>query len=224
MYISNLDVEKYLAKKGKVTTETLATYTTIEALDRGIIGLNSLKAYEYARSLAVAPKARPDVCGLWLYGPPGTGKSRYARMLAGDDIYLKSQNKWWDGYVGQSHVLLDDLDKGIGSNGGFWHNMKIWTDRYACTGEIKGGQVSLNYERFMVTSNYSPEDLLGHDDPVLLAAVRRRFKFVRFDRHTFNTLCGESPSVAPLDGVPEPPETFETYCATGTHSELTTSD
>lgn len=175
-YLANFDVEKYQAKKGKVSSEVLRTYTTIEALDAGIIGLNSMKAFEYARSLAINPKEREDVCGLWYYGAPGTGKSRMARELFGDDLYLKSQNKWWDGYVGQTSVLLDDLDKG-----GIClsHLLKIWCDRYACTGEIKGGQVSLCYERFIVTSNYSIKDLYGEDEEVV-KALERRFKVVKF--------------------------------------------
>lgn len=174
-FISNFNVEKYLAKKGKVTSETLRTYTAIEALDLGIVGIGSLKSYEYGRSLAIKPYSPTDLRGIWFYGAPGTGKSLKAREIAGEDVYLKAQNKWWDGYTGQSTVILDDLDEEFKS----WHNLKIWTDRYPCFGEIKGGQVALSYEKFIVTSNYSIESLC-EGKPELIEALKRRFKVTLF--------------------------------------------
>lgn len=38
--------------------------------------------------------------GTWVVGPPGTGKTHYARTHYGEDVYIKAQNKWWDGYKG----------------------------------------------------------------------------------------------------------------------------
>jgi len=37
------------------------------------------------------------------------------------------------------------------------HYMKLWTDVYALSGEIKGGKIPLNYSKFIVTSNFSIE-------------------------------------------------------------------
>jgi len=79
-------------------------------------------------------------------------------------------NKWWDGYVGQENVLLEDFDKGGACLG---HYLKIWADRYACTGETKGGTIPLQFKKFVITSNYTPEQLW--EDTEMRAAIDRRF-------------------------------------------------
>ena len=109
--------------------------------------------------------------GLWIYGPPGTGKSHSARNIA-PTAFLKPQSKWWDGYNGQHTVILDDLDTNV-----LGHYLKIWSDKYACTGETKGGTIHLHHQLFIVTSNYSPNEL-WRDDAHMLAAVERRFNII----------------------------------------------
>lgn len=109
-------------------------------MDEGLISLRDLpgyvKAVDIYRSLR-DPYDHTDVRGHWYVGLPGTGKSRTARERF-PGAYLKAQNKWWDGYQGQEAVILDDMDKGGACLG---HYLKIWADRYACTGETKGGHV-----------------------------------------------------------------------------------
>uniref|UniRef100_UPI00404803C4 hypothetical protein n=1 Tax=Yoonia sp. TaxID=2212373 RepID=UPI00404803C4 len=50
-----------------------------------------------------------SVRGIWIYGLPGTGKT-HSVQLSFPDLYIKAQNKWWDGYCNEEVVLLDDLD------------------------------------------------------------------------------------------------------------------
>ncbi|AUM61846.1 Rep [uncultured virus] len=111
---------------------------------------------------------------LWIVGQPGVGKSYWVREQFGDSLYLKAQNKWWDGYNGEENVLIDDFDQGGKC---LSHYLKIWGDSYDLTGEIKGGTIKLGYKRFIITSNYTIDQLWGGEggDPVLVAALERRF-------------------------------------------------
>lgn len=150
------------------------SYTTIRAI---------MKDYRNVPSDLPPPQDGPD--NLWYYGPPGTGKSRKVRDDHGDQFFDKLLNKWWDGYAGQDVVLLDDLDKHhvcLGSH------IKRWADIYAFNAEIKNGGMSIRPKCIIVTSNYHP-DLIWHEDDVLCAAIKRRFKIVRF------RALGEAPEV-----------------------------
>lgn len=100
------------------------------------------------------PKDKDD--NEWIYGEPGCGKTRFVKENY-DSLFEKSMNKWWDGFQHEDNILLDDFDhqgKMLG------HYLKIWGDRYfGWKGETKGGTIKPNYKKFIITSNYTPEQI-----------------------------------------------------------------
>ena len=114
----------------------------------------------------------------WIYGDPGIGKSFSVRHLY-PELYLKDMNKWWDGYVDQSIVLIDDYDSYV-----FSHYLKIWADNYIFNGEIKGGIVKCCYSVLFITSNYQIDELFVNNSKflnnnMLVSALKRRFKIIK---------------------------------------------
>lgn len=85
---------------------------------------------------------------------------------------------------------MDDMDPFNKALGG---DLKRWADRYKVTGETKGGAVPLKIKVFIITSQYSPEQIW--DDPETVAAIRRRFKVTHFAAFTGAPLVGIMPSI-----------------------------
>lgn len=160
--------------------------TLVEAQNLHI--LHSLKDFESV-----------DVRGIWIYGPPGTGKSTYAREFLKKNcssFYEKQQNKWWDGYVGQEGVLLDDFDTPC-----LGHYLKIWMDRYSCKGELKGSTCLLQHKLFVVTSNMEIEQIWNKDeiDISIGLAIRRRCKIVNMTKLGVADWCSSIDNNIKLD-------------------------
>lgn len=124
--------------------------------------------------------ALPIVREIYVYwGRTGAGKSRLAWDEATFDAYPKDPNtKFWDGYVGQQHVVIDEFRGSISIS-----HLLRWFDRYPVIVEIKGSSCVFKAEKIWITSNLSPDDWYPDLDSETKAALRRRFtKVVHFDQ------------------------------------------
>lgn len=110
--------------------------------------------------------------GIWVWGAAGSGKSRWVRDCCAqinEKMYPKLCNKWWDGYQGEKIVCMDDLGP---NHECLAQQIKIWTDRYDCILETKGAAVHSTYDWFIITSQYSPEEIFKDEKD--LSAITRR--------------------------------------------------
>ena len=114
-----------------------------------------------------------------LHGPTGTGKTTRVKAIVYTinfwweiycnnngikfeklTVYKKQQSKWWDDYLGQKIVVIEELEPN-------WVQMaasklKIWFDSDPFPVETKGGNISSIRPWFIIcTSNYDLADLCG---------------------------------------------------------------
>lgn len=118
--------------------------------------------------------------GIFIWGLAGCGKSTMARSLFPEygEVYEKQHNKWWDGYKDEKVVVWDDIcpEEAVLSRA----NLRRYCDRTAICGETKGSGVPLNYEFFIMTSQYPLKEVFP--DPESYEAMERRtFVFHMFE-------------------------------------------
>jgi len=145
------------------------------------------------------PPQRPNINVNVYWGESGVGKTRRAWYEAGhiNDVYIKNPNtKWWDGYRGQSTVIIDEFVGRIDIS-----YILTWLDRYPCMVEIKGYSTPLLATRFFFTSNVNP--LLWYPDinPQQLAGLTRR---IDTEHMVFNWVPREDDSPQNLTLTPNP--------------------
>lgn len=110
------------------------------------------------------------------WGDTGAGKSRRAWDEAGLDAFPKDPRcKFWDGYRGHKHVVMDEFRGAIDVS-----HMLRWCDRYPVIIEIKGSSTVLAAEKIWITSNIHPREWYPGLDEATLGALLRRITVVHF--------------------------------------------
>lgn len=154
-----------------VVAKELAKSGRLDELDPEIYWRYYRTAKEIARDNMPKKDDAQDVTGIWIHGPAGVGKSKLAREMASGEFYPKLANKWWDGYQDQSFVVMDDVGKKHDVLG---YHLKLWSDRYSFIGETKGGAIMCRPAHFIVTSQYTIEEIWA-EEPETIEALNRRF-------------------------------------------------
>ena len=109
------------------------------------------RAFERYRRLRSQPRNH-EVQVHVVYGPTGTGKSRWA-MDEFPGAYWKQRSNWWDGYEGQSTVVLDEFYGWLP-----YDTLLRICDRYPLLVESKGGQINFLATCIIITSNSIPSN------------------------------------------------------------------
>lgn len=97
----------------------------------------------------------------WYWGATGTGKTRKAyEELGYADTWVSPESlKWFDGYDGQSGVIIDDFR---GSSAAFHFLLKL-LDRYPLKVPIKGGYVNWVPKTIIITSAHPPQTVYNDE-------------------------------------------------------------
>jgi len=125
--------------------------------------INNATSYQSARHaelLMKYQKSPPPFKRMikWYYGEAGSGKTREAIDEAKGDYYMSMRDlKWWDGYYGQSCIIIDDFRKDFCT----FHELLRIIDRYPYRVNTKGSSMwfQLTTKQIIITSCYHPKDV-----------------------------------------------------------------
>lgn len=104
-------------------------------------------------------RSRPKLELEWIYGPSGSNKSTIAERENPDAYWLGvgcTGKLWWDGYDGESTIIVDDFRPSMCSYGEL---LKMTNSRGKYRIEHKGGSGWLTCAKMVFTSIQHPEDM-----------------------------------------------------------------
>jgi len=124
--------------------------------------------------LKLSTRAFREVDVIVHWGEAGTGKTRKA-YEDGAFIFDDYEKGWWDGYAGESAVLLDDFYGGVK-----WCSFLRWLDGYQVRLPVKGGHTYAQWSKLYITSNKHPNDWYKDHSLSEYAFKRRITKIIQF--------------------------------------------
>ena len=181
----NLDALLGKNKEKKYDTKRILETDIKELVNNGEISYRDynsvVKAQAHWKLINAKVEDLESTKGIWIVGRPRIGKSKSVRDYGEHHggLFIKSQNKWWDGYQMEPNVLIDDFDTNT-----LWHHLKNWADCYSFPAEVKGATVNVNFRWLFITSNYTIEECMRQGnaglvtDGILLEALEARFKVI----------------------------------------------
>jgi len=104
-----------------------------------------------------------EVIAMW--GPPGTNKTRRG-YDEGAYVFDDYEDGWWDGYMGEETIVLDEFYGGIK-----YSKLLKLLDGYQHRLKVKGGFTYARWTKVYITSNKEPTEWYSHG---LTAALKRR--------------------------------------------------
>jgi len=137
----------------------------------------------------------------WWYGPTGTGKSK-TMWSTYPQHYDKQMNKWWDGYLYDDVVAIEEADPKKCEHMAYF--FKRWADHYPFRAEIKNGHLNnIRPNKIIVTSNYTIKECFPNRQD--WEPLMRRFKVVHFPFKSTVTVRQVEPETAAAPGwnIPE---------------------
>lgn len=134
------------------------------------------KAFDRVRELHMVDRTEmPEIT--WIWGETGVGKSHYVFSKHDiNDIYVKDNTKWWDGYTQQKAIVFNDFDKYSWKIKDLLNILDKWP--YRC--EIKGGYIKLNSPYIYITCDEAPDKIYeGKDRNQLLRRIKHIIELKR---------------------------------------------
>lgn len=136
------------------------------------IQVKYIKNLEYINLKYQGPPASLDwidTPNQWIWGRAGVGKTRQATSN-NPGAYIKSLDKWWDGYTGHHCVIVDDMDPFHRS---LSTDLKYWGHHNPFRADLKGSSKYIRPGKVIVTSQYRIDEIW--EDIQTREAMHRRF-------------------------------------------------
>lgn len=143
---NDIDTIREMVADGQNMREILQVATSVQSVRMAEI---HMKYFEGKRNWKPLVK--------WYYGGTGVGKSKRAYEESEDPYVALDTIKWWEGYDGHKHVIIDDMRGDFAK----FHQLLKLLDRYEYKVECKGGSRQFLAEQIIITSCYSPQQMFS---------------------------------------------------------------